>query len=110
MSFRIEAEGQGLFRFVGDLTFDTAPNASEEALSLFAAVGGELLIDLQAVSHTDSAGIALLIEWVRQAKKKNKTLQFLNVPAQMLAIAQVSGLDQILPLSEKREGQGRNKG
>ena len=98
MDFRIEAMGQGLFRIEGDLTFATVPTAGEESLSLFNRAGGELSIDLQAVSHTDSAGIALLIDWMRQAKKLHKTLRFLNVPAQMLAIAQVSGLDQILSL------------
>jgi phospholipid transport system transporter-binding protein len=107
MSFRIEAMRQGRFRLVGDLTFNTVPEACEEGLVLFDAAGKELCIDLRDISHTDSAGIALLIDWMRQAKKKKKTLRFLNVPAQMLAIAGVSGLDRILPLS--REGEEHEK-
>ncbi len=59
----------------------------------------EIKVDLQGVERADSAGLALLVEWMRNAKALGKSIQFLNIPQQMLAIARVSSLDQVLPLS-----------
>ncbi len=87
---------------VGELTFNTVPEVAVKGLALFKGAGKDLRIDLREVSRTDSAGLALLIAWLRYAKKENKNLRFLNIPAQMLALAQISSLDQILPLSEKQ--------
>jgi phospholipid transport system transporter-binding protein len=50
------------------------------------------------VERSDSAGLALLVECLRQAHQSGKSLRFFNIPAQMLAIARVSSLDQVLPL------------
>jgi phospholipid transport system transporter-binding protein len=55
-------------------------------------------IDLNNVSRSDSAGVALLIEWIRQAQKNNKTIQFHNIPKQMRDIATVTGVDKMLAI------------
>lgn len=102
MIFRIEPQQKGRFRIVGELTFNTVPEVAKKGLALFDGAGTDLCIDLRGVSRTDSAGLALLIAWLRYAKKENKTLQFLNIPTQMLAIARISSLDQILPLGEEQ--------
>lgn len=62
-------------------------------------VGGEINIDLQSVGRTDSAGVALLIEWQRAASRRQQTLRFQNIPPQMLAIAHLSGVDKLLALT-----------
>jgi phospholipid transport system transporter-binding protein len=103
MIFRVESRQKGHFRIVGELTFDTVPAAGKKGFALFDTAGGALYIDLRDVSRTDSAGLVLLIAWMRYAREKNKTLQFLNIPAQMLALAKASSLDQILPLREEQE-------
>jgi len=68
------------------------------SMSLLPGSGASIYIDLQAVERSDSAGLALLIEWLRVARHLNKTITFRNIPPQMHAIAQVSGLEEILPL------------
>lgn len=100
MIFRIEPLQNGRFRVAGELTFDTVSKAHRESLALFDRAGRALCIDLSDVSHTDSAGVALLIGWMRYASGTRKALRFLNMPDQMRAIVQASGLDRILPLSE----------
>jgi phospholipid transport system transporter-binding protein len=35
---------------------------------------------------------------MREARRRDTEVQFLNIPAQMLAMARVSSLDSILPL------------
>lgn len=95
----MEATGGGSYLVSGTLTFATVPRVYKETSDLFAGTTLALTLDLGAVRHTDSAGLALLVEWMRQAKQKDKTITFQNIPPQMLAIAKVSGLDTVLPLA-----------
>ncbi len=69
----------------------------EQSTIMFESIT-DLDIDLAEVSHSDSAGLALLIHWIRFAKQTNKKIVFHNIPAQMMAIADVSGLNELLPI------------
>lgn len=81
----------------GELSFDTAVSGIEMTEELFTQTS-VLDVDLGEVIHSDSAGLALLIEWMRQAQKLNKPIRYFNMPAQMLAMAEASGLEELLPL------------
>lgn len=81
----------------GDLTFGTVNDLLASARRIFASIP-VLNIDLVDVTCSDSAGLALLIDWMRSAKQQNKNIMFHNIPAQMLAMAHASGLDELLPL------------
>lgn len=87
--------GDGRYAARGVLRFQTVPGLWRETLGRFAAAR-EVTVDLAGVSEVDSAGLALLIEWVREARRAGGTVRFLNVPAQLLAIARVSGLERLL--------------
>ena len=82
----------------GELDFTTVVALLGDAQPLLEA-GTDVRIDLQGITRSDSAGLALLIEWMRTAQRLDKAIQFLNIPPQMLDIARVSSLDQVLPLS-----------
>lgn len=86
-----------LFRVSGELTLESASAVMAETDILFETVS-ELDIDLADVSRADSASLALLITWMRQAKQSDKTISFRNLPNQMRAIAGASGLDEFLPI------------
>jgi len=88
----------GRLLLAGELSFATVPRLWETSRNLLRE-DGDLHIDLKDVQRSDSAGLALLVEWMRVARQLGKPIEFLNIPAQMLAIARVSSLDQILPLS-----------
>ncbi len=51
----------------GELTFQTVPGLYRESAGWFAGEG-ELVIDLAAVTRADSAGLALLVEWLKRAR------------------------------------------
>lgn len=87
----------GRFMLQGELSFATASAVWREGLELFNN-SPELSLDLSGITRSDSAGLTLLVEWLRYAQSQHKQLTFLNMPQQMLAIARVSGLDGILPL------------
>ncbi|MFV1981893.1 MAG: lipid asymmetry maintenance protein MlaB [Thiohalomonadales bacterium] len=57
-----------------------------------------VIIDLKAVTHSSSVGIALLLEWLRQANNMQFELQFINMPVKMQAITEICGLSDILPI------------
>lgn len=86
-----------IYRVSGEMTLETARDALAETERLFDNAAS-LDIDLTQVSRADSAGLALLVSWMRQAKQAEKDIYFQHIPEQMLAIAKASGLDEILPL------------
>lgn len=55
-----------------------------------------LLFDLNQINDADSAGVSILIEWLRFAQKKGSTLAYSNIPERMLSLMQVNGVDSIL--------------
>ncbi|HEY9199063.1 MAG TPA: STAS domain-containing protein [Gammaproteobacteria bacterium] len=81
----------------GELSFATVTRLNGAALELLGEADA-IRIDLQGIDRSDSAGLALLVDWMRTAHRLGKPIQFLNIPQQMLAIARVSSLDQVLPL------------
>jgi len=93
----ITEAGNGRLAITGDLSFATVPQLWNRWRSL--ADGRQALdIDLRAVQRSDSAGLALLIDGLRRARQTGQSVRFFNIPEQMLAIARVSGLEEMLPL------------
>jgi anti-anti-sigma factor len=53
-------------------------------------------LDLGAITYSSSAGIALLLGWLRITQQQQKKLHFLKAPASMIALAKVGGLEDLL--------------
>ena len=92
---RIEALGEGHFKVTGPLSFETARPLLIQSTAEFGA-WPRLDIDLSGVSQSDSAGLALLVEWMRQARARQQKIHFQSIPSQLLALAQISDLDELL--------------
>lgn len=92
---RLEQQAAGCSRLVGPLTFDSVPLLFEQGRQLFAN-GGSVELDLASVERSDSAGLALLVSWVRLAKQQGATITFRNIPEQLQGLARVGGVEQIL--------------
>lgn len=88
-------QGEGRYLLTGPMVFDTVVQWLDQGKQ---RLQGRVEFDLGAVSAADSAALALLVEWLRLAGEAGSQLQFRNVPAQLLAIAQVSDLAERLPL------------
>jgi len=89
----------GIMSLRGDLTLTTVADLWIRSQPLFAQAKSPIQLDLQNVVQSDSAGVALLIAWIRHLRQERKELLLLNLPAQMQAIIQVSGLSRLLPIS-----------
>lgn len=93
----VERDGDTL-RVRGELDFDSVADlwAISEAMIRTEQI---LWIDLSGVRRSNSAGVALLVEWLRQAGRRQRELVFINIPAQMRSIIAIADLDTILPLA-----------
>ncbi len=62
-----------------------------------AIVRGEAtVIDLAGVATGDSAGLALLIEWMSVAKASGRELRYENLPSQRHQLARLSEVEELL--------------
>ncbi|MCC7328764.1 MAG: STAS domain-containing protein [Gammaproteobacteria bacterium] len=91
-----EAVGAGAYRVSGPLDFTTVPVIWKASLPLLRQGGGEPSIDLAGVSQVDSAGLALLLEWVRLAGEARQRLRILGMPDKLLALARMSETEGFL--------------
>ncbi|HEU5398430.1 MAG TPA: STAS domain-containing protein [Gammaproteobacteria bacterium] len=91
-----EPAGAGCFRVQGPLSFDTAGKALDASLALFGDAK-HIELDLQEVEATDSAGLALLVEWAAWAHREHRKLVLRHLPAQAMALARISEVDKLLP-------------
>jgi len=60
---------------------------------------GVQTVDLGEVSEMDSALLALLLAWLRDARGRDQRLAFTNLPESLRTIAQLYGVDRLLPAS-----------
>lgn len=88
---RLGVEGMLVFGSVGRLLRDS------EALL---PGNGPLLIDLQGVEGSDSAGLALLLEWLDRGRVLGRSIRFSNLPDSLRRIARLSNLESLLPTSD----------
>lgn len=85
----------GRLLIAGDLNFATVPLLWQQSLSLLAQCK-QLDFDLSQVVSSNSAGLALLIEWFKYAKQHHQAICFSHVPAQLASIIQVANLADVL--------------
>ena len=60
---------------------------------------GVQAVDLGEVSQLDSALLALLLAWLRDARLRDRPLVFSNLPESLRTIARLYGVDDLLPAS-----------
>lgn len=81
----------------GMLNITTVNRIHQESLGSFQdTVSIPASIDLTGVNSVDSAGLALLIEWVRLGRRQNRNITFLNIPTRMLPLARLFGVEHLL--------------
>jgi phospholipid transport system transporter-binding protein len=89
----------------GELSFNTVKTLWNKSKKLFTYTPTTIKIDLSQISHSDSAGLALLIAWQQLASKQHKTITFKNLPQQMLNMAKISKLNNILHIEDNHHAK-----
>jgi len=81
----------------GELTFATARDARQlGVLVLEGSAAKSIVIDCKGVTRADSAGLAVLLDWLAWGRRKPRTLTLENLPASLVAIARISEVDGLL--------------
>jgi phospholipid transport system transporter-binding protein len=83
----------------GELNMQSVPQLSQSSAAMIAGMQGEVIINLSGVVRADSAGLALLIDWMRAGRRRNFSLHFEQLPDQLMQIARVCELDSVLPIN-----------
>jgi phospholipid transport system transporter-binding protein len=94
-AFSIDAATPGRLVASGELSFETATEALRKGDQLLRQ-GGDWVVDLSRIDSGDSAGVAVLVEWLATARAKGIAVHYEGIPAQMLAIARISDLEDLL--------------
>ncbi len=95
-AFELAGRGDGEYALTGELTFATASLALKTTAGLFKNGDATLCFDLADIERSDSAGMALLIEWLRLAERAGTPLRYTHLPENLRAMARVSGVAEFL--------------
>ena len=93
--FRLDDRGEGRFALSGEMSFANADRILRAAAPVFAG-HDDLEVDLSQVGKADSAGLALLLEWKAEARRRDASIRFTDIPDGLLAIARTTGVDGFL--------------
>jgi len=93
----ISEPAAGRIVVTGELTFASARDARQLGLLVLeSSRAAHLVIDCGGVTRADSAGLAVLLDWLAWGRRKSRTLTLENLPASLVAIARISEVDGLL--------------
>ena len=85
----------GLVRVRGPLTLTTVEPLLGDAKHRFD--GPEVHVDLSAVTEADSAAVALLLAWMRDAAVGGRRVRFENFPANLKSLIKLYDVGEFIP-------------
>jgi phospholipid transport system transporter-binding protein len=95
-AFSLAPGADGILSARGPLTFVTARAARLLGLAALGGSPGVRQIDCAGVGACDSAGLAVLLDWLAAARLAGRTLTYTGLPAQLVALGRISDLDALL--------------
>lgn len=101
--YTLQDLGDGQFSLSGRMKFDTAGAILRESEEMFEA-HTLIEMDLSGVTETDSAGLALMLEWITWANHTVREIRFHGTPDKIDAIAKTTEVDHLLKRGERWVG------
>lgn len=81
----------------GPLTLGKAREMLEAGNALISRP--EVTFDLTQVQEVDSSGLTIVFGWVRAARSQGKVVRISNPPQNLLSLAELYGVTELLPLA-----------
>jgi len=78
----------------GPVTIASVPALLEQACTLLAP--GVTVLDFEGVTEADSAAVALALECLREARRRNISLSLANLPEAMQHLAELYDVSELL--------------
>ncbi len=91
-SFAIIEQKNGLYNIEGNLTFSSLSSSNSQSYHFLKSTK-KIVLDLKKVTSADSAGLAFMIELIKQSKLYKTEVIFKNIPQQLLTLAKLSGFE-----------------
>lgn len=79
----------------GRLTITTVPELFETGLQYLNSE--DLLVDFSRVEAVDSSAVSMLLGWLRAAQRNQRTLRVTGLPDDLLSLARLYGVAELLP-------------
>lgn len=95
---RLEQREPGHWAVSGDFGLETAAAVLASGQSAFSGVP-RAAVDLSGITDADSAGLAVLIEWVRAARQSGRRIEFMGLPPRLAELARIGGVADLLPVA-----------
>ena len=89
------------FKVCESVGFEDAGLLLEEVEKFIEQSESDVQIDFKALQVTNSLLVALMMCWYRSAELEGKRINFLNLPAGVQKIVEISGLDDTLPINKQ---------
>ena len=99
LQFQGLSEGVSHYALVGVLDFQTVPGLLPDGKRMLEEEG-PLDLDLVEVHEANSAGLALLLEWIDLAGRRGRPLRLYNLPESLANLADLANLGPLLPLAD----------
>jgi len=93
--FQVQRTGDKIV-IAGRLDFSTATNALASVSEQIQASTSDHIIDMAGVTHSNSAGLAVMIEWLAIAHRANQQITFENIPDSLRQISTVCQVDSLI--------------
>ncbi len=102
-TYELKDLGDGHFSLSGEASFHTVADILKDSLEMFED-HTMIELDLEQVTKTDSAGLALLLEWTTWANHTVREIHFRNIPEKLTNIARTSDVEELLSVGERWVG------
>lgn len=94
----------GTIRLSGELTLATVGDIFRDCASMWSDGEGPSAVDLAEAGRIDSAGLALLLEWQAQARRRERSLELRNAPDHLLQLAALCEASGLLGIESGADG------
>jgi phospholipid transport system transporter-binding protein len=91
MTLQLTWQNEENLSLAGDLCFHSVAGLSKNLASL-SKDKQKLMVNLNAIAHSDSAGLAIILAWVQLAKQNKFILSFMHMPQQIIKMAEITGV------------------
>jgi anti-sigma B factor antagonist len=106
----VTGENGAIARICGRIDIDSSPALRAQLLTALKVPGCSVLtLDVSAVTHIDSSGVATLIEALRIARSHNADLRLIGLQGRLLGLFQSTGILSLFNGSTRAESKSGSK-
>ena len=78
----------------GAVTIDNVVTVAERGIVMFDREN--LIIDLGPVTDVDSSAVSMLLQWEREARRRNRQIHFENVPQKLQSLIRLYDVSELI--------------